>query len=115
MPISWCGAAISSLRRIYRFEFSNAQSDLKIANTKLHALNEFTRAKKLTELDAKVKTCDAKLKSDEAKLALEKQKLTVLERKSPAASSMLQPPARSFTTTNKTTGAAPSIKSNRAP
>jgi multidrug resistance efflux pump len=65
--------------RIDKFELSKAQSDLKIANTKLHALNEFTRVKKLTELDAKVKTCDAKLKSDQAKLALEKQKLGVLE------------------------------------
>lgn len=65
--------------RIDKFELSKAQSDLKIANTKLNALNEFTRAKKLTELDAKVKTCDAKLKSDEAKLSLEKQKLSVLE------------------------------------
>jgi multidrug efflux pump subunit AcrA (membrane-fusion protein) len=64
--------------RIDKFDLARAQSDLKIANTKLNALSEFTREKKLTELDAKVKTCDAKLKSDEAKLALEKQKLEVL-------------------------------------
>ncbi len=65
--------------RIDKFDLAKAQSDLKIANVKLNALTEFTRAKKLTELDAKVKTCDAKLKSDQAKLALEKQKLQTLE------------------------------------
>ncbi len=64
--------------RIDKFDLAKAQSDLKVANTKLRALNEFTRLKKLTELEAKVKTSDAKLKSDEAKLALEKQKLAVL-------------------------------------
>ncbi len=62
-----------------KFDMSKADSDLKIAKTKLNALVEYTRAKKLSELDAKVKTCDAKLKSDEAKLALERQKLEVLE------------------------------------
>ena len=64
--------------RIDKFDLAKAQSDLRIANTKLNALTQYTRLKKLTELDAKVKTCDAKLKSDEAKLALEKQKLDVL-------------------------------------
>jgi HlyD family secretion protein len=62
-----------------QFDQAKAESDLKIARTKLNALVEYTRAKKLSELDAKVKTCDAKVKSDEAKLALERQKLDVLE------------------------------------
>jgi multidrug resistance efflux pump len=64
--------------RIDKFDLAKAQSDLKVANTKLNALVEYTRIKKLSELEAKVKTSEAKLKSDEAKLALEKQKRDVL-------------------------------------
>jgi multidrug efflux pump subunit AcrA (membrane-fusion protein) len=64
--------------RIDKFDRAKALSDLKVAETKLNALTQFTREKKLTELDAKVKTSDAKLKSDHAKLALERQKLDVL-------------------------------------
>ncbi len=64
--------------RIDKFDLDKARSDLKVANTKLNALIEYTRPKKLSELDAKVKTSDAKLKSDEAKLALERQKLKIL-------------------------------------
>ncbi|MBI3840173.1 MAG: HlyD family efflux transporter periplasmic adaptor subunit [Planctomycetia bacterium] len=64
--------------RSSRFDLAKARSDLKIATTKLNALQEFTRAKKISELDAKVKTCESKLKSDEAKLSLEREKLKVL-------------------------------------
>ena len=66
--------------RIDKFDLDKARSDLKVASTKLNALTEYTRHKKLTELDAKVKTSDAKLKSDEAKLALERQKLSIFVR-----------------------------------
>ena len=61
------------------YDVAKAQSDLKIANTKLTALQEYTYAKKISELDSKVKTSEAKVKSDEAKLALERQKLEVLD------------------------------------
>jgi hypothetical protein len=56
-----------------------AQSDLRAAKVKLNALMEYTKPKKISELDSKVKTCEAKLKSDEAKLVLERQKLQVLD------------------------------------
>jgi HlyD family secretion protein len=61
-----------------QFDLAKARSDLKLLKTRLNALIEYTKPKKLSELEAKVKTSDAKLKSDEAKLALERQKLTVL-------------------------------------
>ena len=57
------------------FRLAKSQSDLRSAEVRLHALLEYTRPKKISELDSKVKTCEAKLKSDEAKLALERQKL----------------------------------------
>ncbi len=56
-----------------------SQSDLRAAKVKLNALMEFTKPKKISELDSKTKTCEAKLKSDEAKLVLELQKLQVLD------------------------------------
>jgi len=62
-----------------RFDLAKAKSDLKTATTKLNALEEYTKIKKIKELDAKVKTCEAKLKADEAKLALERQKLETLD------------------------------------
>jgi HlyD family secretion protein len=65
--------------RSSRFDLAKARSDLKIATTKLNALVEYTRVKKISELDAKVKTCESKLTSDEAKLALERHKLEVIE------------------------------------
>ncbi|MEX0675669.1 MAG: HlyD family efflux transporter periplasmic adaptor subunit [Pirellulales bacterium] len=61
------------------FRLAKAQSDLRAAEVKFHALVEYTRPKKISELDSKVKTSEAKLKSDEAKLALERQKLQVLD------------------------------------
>ena len=61
------------------FRLAKAESDLRAAKVKLRALLEYTRPKKISELDAKVKTSEAKLKSDQAKLVLERQKLQVLE------------------------------------
>jgi multidrug efflux pump subunit AcrA (membrane-fusion protein) len=61
------------------YDLAKAQSDLKIATTKMNALQEYTLAKKISELDAKVKTSEAKVKADEAKFALERQKLEVLD------------------------------------
>jgi multidrug efflux pump subunit AcrA (membrane-fusion protein) len=61
------------------FRLAKAESDLRSGKVKLNALVEYTKPKKLSELDSKVKTSEAKLKSDEAKLALENQKLRVLD------------------------------------
>jgi multidrug efflux pump subunit AcrA (membrane-fusion protein) len=61
------------------YRLLKAQSDLRAGKVKLNALMEFTKPKKISELDSKVKTCEAKLKSDEAKLALELKKLQVLD------------------------------------
>jgi RND family efflux transporter MFP subunit len=61
------------------FRLAKAQSDLRSAQVRLRALEEYTKPKKISELDSKVKTSDAKMKSDEAKLALERQKLAVIE------------------------------------
>ena len=61
------------------YSLSKGKSDLRLANVKLNALMEFTKPKKISELDSKVKTSEAKLKSDEAKLALERQKLQVID------------------------------------
>ena len=61
------------------FRLAKSRSDLRAAKVKLNALVEYTKPKKISELDAKVKTSEAKLKADEAKLALEKQKLQVLD------------------------------------
>ncbi|MCH8923266.1 MAG: efflux RND transporter periplasmic adaptor subunit [Planctomycetes bacterium] len=61
------------------FRLAKAQSDLRAAKVKLYALQKYTRPKKISELDSKVKTSEAKLKSDEAKLALERQKLKVID------------------------------------
>ncbi|HEX3724683.1 MAG TPA: efflux RND transporter periplasmic adaptor subunit [Pirellulales bacterium] len=65
--------------RSSEYDLAKYTSDLKIAQTKMMALTEWTKQKKIKELDAKIKTCEAKLKSDEAKLALERQKLHVLD------------------------------------
>lgn len=65
--------------RSQEYGLLKAQSDLRAAKVKLNSLMEFTKPKKISELDSKVKTCEAKLKSEEAKLALERQKLTVLD------------------------------------
>jgi multidrug efflux pump subunit AcrA (membrane-fusion protein) len=61
------------------FRLAKAESDLRAGKVKLNSLVEYTKPKKLSELDSKVKTSEAKLKSDEAKLALENQKLRVLD------------------------------------
>jgi HlyD family secretion protein len=66
--------------RSAKYDLAKYTSDLKIAETKMRALVEWTRLKTIKELDAKIKTCEAKLKSDEAKLALEQQKLGVLDK-----------------------------------
>ncbi len=73
------GYVSKSRLRSDKFDLAKAKSDLKVASTKLNGLVEFTRAKKMSELEAKTKTCEAKLKADEAKLALEQQKLQVLD------------------------------------
>ncbi len=61
------------------FRLAKSQSDLRAAKVKLNSLLEYTKPKKISELDSKVKTCEAKLKSDEAKLALEQQKLKLMD------------------------------------
>lgn len=61
------------------FRLAKAQSDLRAAKVKLNSLMEYTKPKKISELDAKVKTAEAKLKADEAKLVLENEKLRVLD------------------------------------
>ncbi len=65
--------------RSEEFRLAKAKSDLRAAKVKLNALMEYTKPKKLSELDSKVKTCEAKLKSDEAKLVLEQKKLKMLD------------------------------------
>jgi RND family efflux transporter MFP subunit len=64
--------------RSSEFDLAKYTSELKIAQVKMKSLVDWTRLKKIKELDAKIKTCEAKLKSDEAKLALERQKLEVI-------------------------------------
>jgi len=61
------------------FRLAKSQSDLRAAKVKLNSLLEYTKRKKISELDTKIKTCEAKLKSDEAKLVLEQQKLQLLD------------------------------------
>ena len=61
------------------FRLAKSRSDLRAGKVKLNALVEYTKPKKFSELDAKVKTSEAKLKSDEAKLSLENQKLKLLD------------------------------------
>lgn len=61
------------------FRLAKSQSDLRAAKVRLNSLMEYTKPKKISELDAKVKTAEAKLKADEAKLVLENEKLRVLD------------------------------------
>jgi len=61
------------------FRLAKAESDLRAAKVRLNSLMEYTKPKKISELDAKVKTAEAKLKADEAKLMLENEKLRVLD------------------------------------
>ena len=89
-----------------------ARSDLKVAKTKLYALTEFTREKKIKELDAKVKTCEAKLRWTKPNWRSNNRNSTCSTTRSPSAPSPRQSPDKSSTITSTTTcgGAEQKIK-----
>ena len=57
-----------------KFALEKAKTDLKVAETKLDVLQNFTKKKSLTQFKADIRTAEAKFKADEATYKLELQK-----------------------------------------
>ena len=57
-----------------RFAHEKAKTDLKVAETKLDVLQNFTKKKSLTQYESDIRTAEAKTKADEATYNLEHQK-----------------------------------------
>ncbi len=97
------------------FRLAKSRSDLRAAKVKLNALVEYTKPKKFSELDAKMKTSEAKLKADEAKLALENKKLNVIDDQ--IAKCLVKAPVEGQVIYDheRDRWGAPNIKSNREP